>query len=229
MTAPAIAPSGAFSRDAWARNADLYEKIRTMPFNRDLAAGTLRRDRFQQYIIQDGHYLIAYARALAVAGAKADTTDGIIQFSAGAQTALLVERALHETYYARFGVDQATFERTPLSPTCDHYCSFLVSLAYADPYPVVLAGILPCFWVYAEIGKDILANAAPDNPYQDWIDTYAGQEFEDAVRAAIAATDRAADQSSDVIRARMHAAYTRATVLEWMFWDSAYRLEQWPV
>ena len=229
MTAPAIAPSGAFSRDAWDRNADLYETIRTMPFNQDLAAGTLRQDRFQQYIIQDGHYLIAYARALAIAGAKADTPDGIIQFSAGAQTALLVEKALHETYYARFGVDHATFERTPLSPTCHHYCTFLVSLAYADPYPAVLAGLLPCFWVYAEIGKDILANAAPDNPYQDWIDTYAGQEFEDAVRAAIAATDRAADQSSDVVRARMHTAYTRATELEWMFWDSAYRLEQWPV
>ena len=28
---------------------------------------------------------------------------------------------------------------------------------------------------------------------------------------------------------RMHAAFMRATQLEWIFWDSAYRLEAWPV
>jgi thiaminase (transcriptional activator TenA) len=27
----------------------------------------------------------------------------------------------------------------------------------------------------------------------------------------------------------MHAAFTRATQLEWMFWDSAFRLEAWPI
>jgi thiaminase/transcriptional activator TenA len=27
----------------------------------------------------------------------------------------------------------------------------------------------------------------------------------------------------------MHAAFTRATQLEWMFWDSAFRLETWPL
>ena len=69
----------------------------------------------------------------------------------------------------------------------------------------------------------------PGNPYQAWIDTYAGEEFHAAVRAVIAATDEAAAMASADVRARMHAAFARATQLEWMFWDSAYRLEQWPV
>jgi thiaminase/transcriptional activator TenA len=45
----------------------------------------------------------------------------------------------------------------------------------------------------------------------------------------IEATDEAAAGASPGLQARMHAAYTRAAQLEWMFWDSAYRLEQWPV
>jgi thiaminase/transcriptional activator TenA len=49
------------------------------------------------------------------------------------------------------------------------------------------------------------------------------------VRATIAATDEAASGASASLRARMHAAFTRATQLEWIFWDSAYRLEAWPV
>jgi thiaminase/transcriptional activator TenA len=45
----------------------------------------------------------------------------------------------------------------------------------------------------------------------------------------IAAADEVAKDASPSLRARMHAAFTRATQLEWMFWDSAFRLEAWPV
>jgi thiaminase/transcriptional activator TenA len=93
----------------------------------------------------------------------------------------------------------------------------------------VLAALLPCFWIYAEVGRDIHGRAAVGNPYQAWIDTYAGEEFHDAVRAVIAATDAAAEGASTGLVARMHEAFATAARLEWMFWDSAYRLERWPV
>ena len=95
--------------------------------------------------------------------------------------------------------------------------------------PLVLGALLPCFWIYAEVGRDIHARAAPSNPYQAWIDTYAGEEFHAAVRGVIAAADEAADGASTRLREQMHTAFRRATQLEWVFWDSAYRLEQWPV
>jgi thiaminase (transcriptional activator TenA) len=94
---------------------------------------------------------------------------------------------------------------------------------------VLLGALLPCFWIYAEIGRDIHARAAPANPYQAWIDTYAGEEFHAAVRAVITAADEAAAEVSSSLRPRIHAAFTRATQLEWMFWDAAVRLETWPV
>ena len=121
------------------------------------------------------------------------------------------------------------FAQTPLSPACHHYVSYLVATAYGEPYEVLLGALLPCFWIYAEVGRDIHARAAAANPYRAWIDTYAGEEFHAAVRAMIAATDEAADGVSPSLRERMQAAYTRATQLEWMFWDSAFRLESWPV
>jgi thiaminase/transcriptional activator TenA len=105
----------------------------------------------------------------------------------------------------------------------------LLATAYGEPYEVLLGALLPCFWIYAEVGRDIHARARAANPYQAWIDTYAGEEFHAAVRAMIAATDEAAAEVSPSLRARMHAAFTRATQLEWMFWDSAFRLETWSV
>jgi thiaminase/transcriptional activator TenA len=218
-----------FSREAWERNAHIYETIRTMPFNAELAAGTLNEPRFKHYITQDAHYLIGFGRALALAAAKAPNPDRIVQFAKSAEGAIVVERALHGSFFTQYGIIPAVFTTTPLSPACHHYVSFLLATAHGEPYEVLLGALLPCFWIYAEVGRDIHARAAKHNPYQAWIDTYAGEDFHKAVRLMIETTDEAADGASHGLRARMHAAFHRATQLEWMFWDSAYRLEAWPV
>lgn len=221
--------TGHFSREAWQRNVAIYETIRTMPFNAELASGSLSETRFKHYITQDAHYLIGFARALALAAAKAPDADRIVQFAKAAEGALVVERALHGSFFKQYGITSHLFAQTPLSPACHHYVCYLLATAYAEPYEVLLGALLPCFWIYVEVGRDIHARAAPANPYQAWIDTYAGEEFHAAVRAVIATTDAAAAEVSLLLRARMHAAFTRATQLEWMFWDSAFRLEKWPV
>ena len=218
-----------FSSDAWARNAALYEKTRDMPFNRELASGQLDENAFKHYMIQDAHYLVAFGRALAIAAAKADDADGVVQFAEAAKGAVVAERSLHAGFMRQFGIDAATFEATPLTPASHHYTSFLIATAWSAPYPVALAALLPCFWIYAEIGRDIHARAARPNPYAAWIDTYAGDEFHTLVRAVIESVDAAAEQASAQTREAMHQAYTRAAQLEWMFWDSAHRQADWPV
>lgn len=200
-----------------------------MPFNAELAAGTLARERFTRYIVQDAHYLIGFGRALALAAAKAPDPDAIVLFARAAETAIVVERALHGGFFRDYGITAEAFAGTPLSPACNHYVSWLLATAWAEPYEVALAGLLPCFWIYAEVGRDIHARAAAENPYRAWIDTYAGEEFAEAVATMIVATDRAADTASPGMRARMHAAFAHGVRLEFLFWDGAYRDTRWAV
>lgn len=218
-----------FSDDAWAQNAARYEAIRTMPFNAGLADGTLTADRFRHYIVQDAHYLIGFGRALAIAAARVPHPDRIVQFARAAEAAIVVERSLHAGFMRDFGVKADDFEATPVSPACQHYVSFLVATAYGEDHAVGLAALLPCFWIYAEVGRDIYARAASPNPYQAWIDTYAGDDFHAAVAAMREAVDEAAAAAAPVSLGRMHAAYTAATRLEYVFWDSAWRLQAWPL
>ena len=218
-----------FSADAWARNAASYSAIRSMPFNAELAAGTLHEERFKHYIVQDAHYLVGFSRALSLAAAKAPNPDAIVRFSRAAQDAIVVERALHGGFFRNYGIGPETFATTPLTPACDHYVCFLLATAYAEPYDVLCAALLPCFWIYAEVGADIFARAAPDNRYRAWIDTYAGEEFAAAVALMRAATDAAARDAAPSAIERMHRAFSHATRLEWLFWDSAYREVGWPV
>ena len=220
---------GTFSVDGWARNTSAYAAIRGMPFNAELAAGTLRVERFKHYIVQDAHYLVGFSRALSLAAARAPDPELIVQFSRAAQDAIVVERALHGGFFRDYGIDAGTFAATPLTPACDHYVSYLLATAYAEPYEVLCAALLPCFWIYAEVGADIFARAAPDNRYRAWIDTYAGEEFAAAVALMVTATDAAARGAASSTVERMHQAFTQAPRLEWLFWDSAYREAGWPV
>ncbi|MFM9938474.1 MAG: thiaminase II [Hyphomicrobiaceae bacterium] len=218
-----------FSADAWQRNSAIYAKITAMPFNRELAAGTLSRARFQHYMIQDAHYLEGFARALSLASAKGHTTDHVVHFAAAAQVAIVVERSLHADYFTAFGVSPAEFAAAEPTPVCEHYVSYLLRTAALAPFEVTLAALLPCFWIYREVGKHILAQAIKPNSYQAWIDTYAGLDFEQAVDAVIKVVDTVAIDAAPHTHAAMHKAFTRATQLEWMFWDSAYQLRSWPV
>lgn len=216
-----------FSESVWQRNQKLYEKTLAHPFNQELAMGTLNREAFCHYVIQDAHYLVAYGRALSVCAAKAYDSDAIIQFSQGAKEAIIVERELHNGFMKEFGITQADFENTPLTAACHHYTSFLTATAWSESYPVVLASLLPCYWIYAEVGKDILKRNTINNPYQDWIDTYAGEHFNEEVKKVIHIIDRVAAQSDAETIKKMHEAYTKGAELEYLFWDSAYHQEKW--
>ena len=216
-----------FSQDVWQRNQDLYQKIVALPFNQELAAGTLDRKIFSHYVIQDAHYLLAYGRALAVTAAKAYEAEDVIQFAEAAKIAIVVERNLHHDFMQDFDISKTQFESTSLTLACHHYTSFLTATAWSESYPIVLAALLPCFWIYAEVGKDIVNQSITNNPYQAWIDTYSGEEFHTAVRHVIATIDKVAARCDVDTLAKMHAAYTMGAKLEWLFWDSAYQQRQW--
>ncbi|MDK4684877.1 thiaminase II [Kingella negevensis] len=218
-----------FSKDVWQRNEALYQETLNLPFNQELAQGTLAQDAFCHYVIQDAHYLEAYGRALSVCAAKAFDANGILQFSQFAQGAVAVERQLHGGFMQQFGISAEQFANTPLTEASHHYTSYLLATAWSESYPVVLASLLPCFWIYAEVGSAIYHQSVPNNPYQAWIDTYAGDEFHQSVRKAIDLIDDVASRVDAETLAKMHIAYTTSAKLEWLFWDSAYQQREWRV
>ena len=217
-----------FSDQAWESTASLREAIHGLPFNTELTAGSLSLDRFQTYIVQDAIYLGQFSRALAVAAAKAPDTSTMQSFAQSALGAIAVEQALHARFLRDFGMDPASVADAEPSPDCLAYTSYLIAAAYHDPWEVLVAALLPCFWLYWDVGCAIARSAAPQNPYKAWIDTYSDEHFGDAVLTVIAIADRAADTASAKTRTRMLAVFARACQYEWLFWDGAYQRRGWP-
>ncbi len=213
-----------WSEKTWAEAQPIYEKITKMPFIAELAAGTLPQEKFLYYIAQDDLYLHDYAKALAIVGARAESVEETTAFVQYAQIALISEREMHEGFFAQ---TPPPAKAAVQQPACHHYTHFLRATAALEPVGVGMAAVLPCFWVYREVGRHIYNNSVEGNPYQSWIDTYVGEEFEALVDGAIALCDAAAERATEAERVRMTEAFVAATRLEFDFWDAGYRLREW--
>ena len=214
-----------FTDELWASIEHIYDAILDLPFIKELTKGTLPEDIFIFYLKQDTLYLAEFSRALSLAGIRSDSTKQMYDFLHFASRAVVVEQQLHQNFYEEYGTEM----NPEKSPSCFAYTNFLLSTAATKDNAVNIAALLPCFWIYRKVGMEIYKNAADDNPYQDWIDTYAGEEFEESVDRAIAITnDVAADESEERLE-QMKQAFIKSTELEWMFWNSAYQKEQWPL
>ena len=230
MTTLPAPTEGGFCARAWERTEKLQQAIVEHPFNVALTDGSLDRERFAFYIVQDARYLVGFAQALSAAATRAGTTEDAAFLSGSARTALLEERNLHAGYVEDFGLSESDIEGIPTSPSCLAYTSFLRANALTEPYPVVVAAILPCFWVYQHVGSRILeaTGGSGEHPYSRWIETYADEEFARSVLSARELTDRLASAVDEPTWTRMLAAFTRATEYEWLFWNSAWIREEWP-
>lgn len=215
-----------WSDDAWRSVQPTYEQILKHPFVQQLQAGTLDREVFLRYLLEDARYLSGYARALAMIATRLPKTADVAVLARSAAGAVEAERALHATLLGEHGVD-VDGPGEP-SPTCQLYTSILVASAAAEPVEVALAAVLPCFRVYAEVGAAIAAATAPDHPYAAWIATYSDPQFAAITGEVEALADRLAPRAGVGIADRMNAAYTQSTRLEWMFWDAAWQGERWP-
>ena len=209
----------------WTAGQPVYDAILRHPFLAGLTDGSLPADRFAHYVVQDALYLSAYAKALAVVGAKAPDTAATEMFARHAAGALAVERALHESLLPELGVDPGQLAGARMSPTNEAYTSFLLASAYGESYPLGVATVLPCYWIYWEVGKALVERGSPDPRYARWIGTYADETFGSLVTEVLAVTDLQAGPGDEELVTR----YADASRYEWMFWDAAWRLEQWPV
>ena len=215
-----------FSDELWPVLAPRVEAIMAHPFLAGLLDGSLPGPAFEYYVVQDAHYLRDYARALAITAAKATDDDSLIGFSQDAADAIVVERSLHEGFLSELG---AVADTVPVQPTTLAYTSYLLRTAYQGSFAEAVAVVLPCYWIYARVGAALLAgDPSPDARYRRWIETYGGEAFQTTVRRVLDTVDRLGPELSVADRARFVSHVERTAQYEWLFFDAAWRGEQWP-
>ena len=214
----ATAPTPAeVEADWWEGIADVRRGIDELPFIRGLADGTLERGPFRFYLAQDALYLRDYARVLAVAAALAPDATAQAFWARSAEGAIAGELELHRSWLGR-----TTAPPDP-APATTAYLDHLAAAGARGDYPVLIAALLPCFQLYADLGARLAAGefgpAAldPAHPYASWLATYADPGFAVANRQAIDLVTATAARATPEVRERMRRAYRRSSEHEHAF------------
>lgn len=206
---------------AWKESESIYEEIINHPFIKELAAGTLPLEKYLFYLTQDRLYLHQYSRVLAHIASRLDNSEYSESFMRFALDSIMVENSMHSFF---LGVESKS-DNVEMSDACAFYTSTLKSQAF-EPVEVEAAAILPCFVVYLRVGFHILSivDDLENNPYKEWIKTYADKSFEDSTKRAIEICNGLASEASDTVRKEMTRIFKQCTRLEWLFWDSAWHI-----
>jgi thiaminase/transcriptional activator TenA len=191
--------------------------------------GSLPREAFRFYVVQDALYLTEFARALAVCGARAPDEEAVRMFCEHAAGAIAVERQLHESFFRDFGISEGEVRGMEMAPTTLAYTSYLLAVAYGGSFPEALGAVLPCYWIYQEVGRHLLERGSPDPQYRRWIETYGGEEYGKVVEAVLELTDRVGEGLTEAETAPVLRHFRTTARYEWMFWDMGWRREPWPV
>jgi thiaminase/transcriptional activator TenA len=216
-----------FSRQLWDGNVEIYQAILKHPFLIELQEGTLDKKAFIFYMIQDAHYLREFARALNITAAKAPRDEWATLLSTHAAETLVYERSLHDSVFKEYGISKSDFASFEPSPEAFGYTSHLVATAHSRPFHESLAALLPCYWIYWEVGKHLQKEGSKNPTYQKWIEAYSSEAYADSVRAILEIVDHIGKEATPKQRQQMNKLFERSARYEWMFWDSSYHRNHW--
>lgn len=208
-----------WTKEVWESSKPIYERILAHPFIKELASGELAIEKFVRYIAQDEIYIKNYGEEMFILADMMPTEQMQEMFRAYAKGGMEVEGAMHQMLIDRFGIDTAV---EPSHVTAG-YMAHTRQHIQSGSLPHALAAMLPCMWIYNEVGLYIYAhrNLAP-NPYADWVATYASEDFTEGTRMVLELADKIAAEATPQLREQMTEAFMIAAEYEWAFWDWGY-------
>ncbi|WJY29038.1 MULTISPECIES: thiaminase II [Sporosarcina] len=205
----------------------IWEESFNHPFIRKIADGTLPEEVFRHYVLQDSYYLKHFAKVHALAAVQAKDLRTTQAFAQHAEDTCGAEISLHEGFFDLLGITQKDLDEFEPAPTAYAYTSHLYRTAMNGDLADTLAALLPCYWLYYEIGER-LKDAKPDHPvYDKWVATYGSEWFERATREQIDRMDGLADGLSETRRKELQAHFVKSSHYETQFWEMAWTGQQW--
>ena len=201
-------------------------------FIAELGEGTLSRERFARYFVQDYIFINDLVKMAGIAVAKAPDIgsarpiEGFLNAIVGAEDALFVDAL------KTLGVPEVEYSGAEALPTTAAFGNFLVRLAYEGGFREICTAMLVTEGVYLAWGDRLRANGADPAAggselgrfYQDWIDLHT----DDALGPIVRYLTSVVDQAKPTEVPRLEAIFERALGYEVAFWDMAYEGENWP-
>lgn len=194
-----------------------------------LGDGSLPIASFEHYLIQDYVFLIHFARAWSLGVIKAETRDEMKICASTVDALINHEMSLHVKTCAARGIDEAALFAAKEDVANLAYTRYVMDAGLQGDFLDLIAALAPCCFGYGEIGLRLAGAEARSTHYADWIDTYAGDDYQRVMISIGEMFDAAVfrrlgpDFQTSPRWARLQTRFTTATELEVGFWEMGLR------
>ena len=217
-----------FARSLKAKAGNVWEDGYNHPFVQELGAGTLSKERFKFWLLQDYLYLLQYAKVFAMATVKSDTEEIMTNFTSIQHYIFSSEMNVHREYMAKFGVTKEEISAVKASLYNRTYTANMLSYGLTGSLVEILATIFPCAWTYSDYGrrlKEQYAGNLENNFYKTWIEKYASDDFASSFDWICDTLDILVEKMDDKQREKIADIFTSSVEFEYLFWDMCYKMQ----
>ena len=207
---------------------DIWHSYNEHPFVLGIQNGTLDREKFRYYIVQDYLYLEDYAKCFALGVAKAKSLK-IANLFAKYINVMNGELNVHDGYFAKLNITQEEIAATPRSLDNLSYTSYMLRVAYEEGEAEILAAILSCAYSYEFIAKNIVKNnpsAVDDGFYGDWIKGYISESYSAENIVLLETMDRLTENYTENQLQHLVDIFVACSRYELAFWEMAWNLSK---
>lgn len=205
----------------------LWHESMVHPFIKELQSGELPIATFKFYLLQDRYYLREFSKLHKLIAAKTDNQEVKEFLLAGAQDLKDVEISVRGHFFEELNITASEIAETPVAPTAYNYVNHMHMTLNRSGVKPAVAALLPCYWLYQEIGQKMAEKGSPVSYYQEWIDTYDGEWYGANVAKMLNLTNSLAESATNEELEQMQTAFVRSSYYELQFWQMAYEKQDW--
>lgn len=206
--------------------AEVWTAYNEHPFVLGIQNGTLEKEKFRFYMIQDYLYLGDYAKIFALGVAKATSLSNAMLFSKYISV-MNGELNVHSDYMARLGITQEDIDSAKRSLDSLSYTSYMLRVAYEETEVEIVAAILACAYSYEVIAKKMVENnpaAVDDEFYGSWISGYVSEEYSEENRVLIELLDDMTKSYTPAQTEHLKDVFLACSRYEMAFWDLSWNM-----
>ena len=214
---------------AWREAAgDEWHSYTRHAFVEGMREGSLPREAFLHYLVQDYVFLVHFSRAWALAVVKSGSVDEMRAAAATVDALVNREMPLHVATCAKVGLLERDLYEAAEAPENLAYTRYVLDAGVSGDFLDLMAALAPCVMGYGEIGAR-LGREKTAETYGEWIATYAGHEYQEVCASVGALIERAAatrlgaDPAASPRWDALCQRFRTATRLEIGFWDMGLR------
>ncbi len=217
-----------FTKELKEASLDLWEASYYHSFVQEIGKGTLAKEKFKFYLLQDYLYLIEYAKVYAQGIVKADELEIMKKLAKIPDSILNNEMKIHRGYMKEFGIKESEIQNVKTALFNQAYSSNMLAIGANQDIVAIMTSLLPCNWTYLEYARrlksDYKANLK-DNFYLSWIEGYASKEFEESFNWFFPYLDEKARKMTKDQKENLITIFRQSIEFEYLFWDMSYKME----